>query len=161
MCELINTSMLSCFTRDRLYLYHSGFVTEGAVVLREKLWSKTSKLYQLRGKADVQYSGKAQRAPIQEKKNIIVQCYSIFTSSTLYFLTNIPIINERVSIYSLVSAKKITKGQPDTVKCAKSLKSQGVISEDVVFDVWWDVLTEMWRTLRRWNNRCKWKQWAL
>ena len=28
--------------------------------------------------------------------------------------------------------KKITEGQLDAVKCAKSLKSQGVISEDVV-----------------------------
>ena len=28
--------------------------------------------------------------------------------------------------------KKITEGQPDAVKCVKSLKSQRVISEDVV-----------------------------
>ena len=30
--------------------------------------AKLSKLYQIRGRADVYYSGRAQRAPIQEKK---------------------------------------------------------------------------------------------
>ena len=44
---------------------------------------KKKKQHQIRGRADVQYSGGAQRAQIQEKKNIIVQCYSIFDSSTL------------------------------------------------------------------------------
>ena len=33
---------------------------------------------------------------------------------------------------SLFLLKKITEGQLDAVKCVKSLKSQGVISEDVV-----------------------------
>ena len=33
---------------------------------------------------------------------------------------------------SLSLLKKITKGQLDAVKCPKSLKSQGVISEDIV-----------------------------
>ena len=37
----------------------------------------------IRGRADVQYSRRAQTAQVQEKKNIIVKCYSIFTSSTL------------------------------------------------------------------------------
>ena len=64
--------------------------------------------------------------------NILVQCYSIFTSSTLYFFTNILIINERVSISILISNEKITEGQVYAVKCAKSLKSQGLIPEDVV-----------------------------
>ena len=41
------------------------------------------KLYQIRGITDVQYSRRAQRAQIQEKKNTIVQCYSMFKSSTL------------------------------------------------------------------------------
>ena len=45
--------------------------------------STEKKKHQIRGRADVQYSGGAQRAQIQEKKNIIVQCYSIFNSSTL------------------------------------------------------------------------------
>ena len=40
----IKTSMLRCFTRFQLNLYHSGFVTEGTVVLREKLWCKTSQI---------------------------------------------------------------------------------------------------------------------
>ena len=33
---------------------------------------------------------------------------------------------------SLSLLKNITEGQVDAVKCAKSLKSQGVISEDIV-----------------------------
>ena len=37
----------------------------------------------IRGRADVQYSRRAQTAQIQEKKNIIVKCYSMFTSSML------------------------------------------------------------------------------
>ena len=53
--------------------------------LFEEYDAKLPKLYQIRGRADVQYSRRAQRARIQEKKNIIVQCYSIFTSSTLQF----------------------------------------------------------------------------
>ena len=98
---------------------------KGLSLYEKKYDAKLPKLYQIRGRADVQYSGRAQ---IQEKKNILVQCYSIFTSSTLYFLKNIPIINKRVSISFLVSTEK----KSDVVKCAKSLKSQGVISEDVV-----------------------------
>ena len=74
--------------------------------LTRKNDAKLPKLYQIRGRADVKYSGGVQRAQIQEKKNILVQCYSISTSSTLYFLTNIPIINERVSISFIVSTEK-------------------------------------------------------
>ena len=48
----------------------------------------------------------------KKKKNTLVQCYSIFTSLSLL--------------------KKINARQLDAVKCAKSLKSQGVISKDVV-----------------------------
>ena len=73
---------------------------------KKKYDAKLSKLYQIRGGTDVQYFGRAQAAQIQEKKNILVQCYSIFTSSTLYFLTKIPIINERISIFILVSTEK-------------------------------------------------------
>ena len=40
------------------------------------------------------------------KRTFLSKCYSIFFSFTLYFLTNIPIINERVSISLLVSTKK-------------------------------------------------------
>ena len=35
--RLIETSMLSCFTRVDLYLYHSGFIKEVTVVLRENI----------------------------------------------------------------------------------------------------------------------------
>ena len=93
---------------------------------------KLPKLYQIRGREDVQSSGRAQRAQIQEKKNLLVKCYLIFTSSTLYLLTNIPIINAKVSISILVSTEKMTEGQLDAVNGTKSLKFQEVISEDVV-----------------------------
>ena len=39
---------------------------------------------------------------------------------------------QKVSISILVSIEKITEGQLDAVKCAKSLKFHKVISEDVV-----------------------------
>ena len=68
----------------------------------------------------------------KKKENLLVKCDLIFTSSTLYLLTNIPIINAKVSISILVSIEKITEGQLDAVKCAKSLKFHKVISEDVV-----------------------------
>ena len=100
---------------------------KGLSSYEKKYDAKLPKLYQIRGKADVHYSRRAQRAQIQEKKNILIHCYSIFPSSTLYFLTSIPIINKRVSIFFLVSTKKITERQLDAVK-----KSQGVISKDVV-----------------------------
>ena len=100
---------------------------KGLSSYEKKYDAKFSKLYQIRGRGNVQYSGRAQRAQIQEKKNILVQC-----SFTLYFLTNIPTIYERVSISLMSLLRKITEGQLDAVKCAKSLKSQGVISEDVV-----------------------------
>ena len=35
-----------------------------------------------------------------------MQCYSIFTSTTLYFFTNTPITNEKVSISIFVSTEK-------------------------------------------------------
>ena len=50
---------------------------------KKKYDAKNSKLYQIRGRADVQYSRRAQKAQTQEKTNIIIQFYSIFTSSTL------------------------------------------------------------------------------
>ena len=94
----------------------------------EKKYDATlPKLYQIRGRTDVQYSGRAQRAQIQEKKNTLVQCYSIFTSSTLYRLSM-----KEFPFPSLCLLKKITEGQLDAVKCVKSLKLQGMISEVVV-----------------------------
>ena len=61
---------------------------------------------------------------IQEKKEIIVQCYN---SLQTYLL-----LMKEFTFPSLSLMKKITEGQLDAVKCPKSLKSQGVISEDVV-----------------------------
>ena len=103
-----------CVSRQRppCYIVLQGFSftfttmvlsRQGLSSYEKNYGAKTPKLYQIRGGKDFQYS---RRAQIQEKKNILVQCYSIFTSSTLYFLTNIPIINERVSISILVSTEK-------------------------------------------------------
>ena len=77
----------------------------------KKYDAKISKLYQIRGRADFQYSGRAQRAQIQEKKNILIKEFPFPSLSLL---------------------KNITEGQLDAVKCAKSLKSQRVISKDEV-----------------------------
>ena len=100
---------------------------KGLSSYEKKYDAKLPKLYQIRGRADVQYSGRAQRAQIQEKKNTLVQCYSIFTSSTLYRLSM-----KEFPFPSLSLLKKITEGQLDAVKCVKSLKLQGMISEVVV-----------------------------
>ena len=103
---------------------------KGLSSYEKKYDAKFSKLYQIRGRGNVQYSGRAQRAQIQEKKNILVQCYSIllrYTSLQTYRL-----LMKEFPFTSLSLLKKITEGQLDAVKCAKSLKSQGVISEDVV-----------------------------
>ena len=68
----------------------------------------------------------------KKRKNILVQCYSIFTSSTLYFLRNYRLLMKEFPFPALSLLKKITERQLDAVKFAKSLKPQGVISEDVV-----------------------------
>ena len=58
-------------SRKRLSLYE------------KKYDAKLPKLCHIRGRTDVQYSARTQVAQIQEKNNILVQCYSIFTSSAL------------------------------------------------------------------------------
>ena len=119
--------MLSCFTRVHLYLSVVSS-RKGLSSYEKKYDAKLPKLYQIRVRADAQYSRSIQRAQIQEKKNTLVQCYSIFTSSTLYFFTNIPTINEILFTSILVSTEK------------KSLRENlmlwnvppGVISQNVV-----------------------------
>ena len=108
VCESIETSkvVLQWFSFTFTKVVWSR---KGLSPYEKKYDAKLPKLYQIRGRADIQYSGRAQRAQIQEKKNIIVQCYLIFTSSTLQFFTNMSIINERVSISILISAKKISQ----------------------------------------------------
>ena len=98
---------------------------------------------------------KVQRAQIHENKNILVQCYSIFTSSTLYFFTNIPIINERVSISILVSTEKNHWGTTWCYEVCQIFKIARGDFRRCSIDVWRDLLTEMWRILWRWNNRYK------
>ena len=61
---------------------------------------------------------------IQEKKEIIVQCYN---SLQTYLL-----LMKEFTFPSLSLMKKITEGQLDAVKCPKSLKSQGMIPEDIL-----------------------------
>ena len=63
----------------------------------------------------------------------------IFSSSVIrysllryIFLQTFLLLMKEFPFPSLSPLKKITEGQLDAVKCVKSLKSQGVISEDVV-----------------------------
>ena len=79
-CRLTKKIMMQNFPN---YIRLEGEQTKGLSSYKRKYDAKLPKLYQIRGRTDVQYSRRAQRARIQEKKNIIVQCYSIFTSSTL------------------------------------------------------------------------------
>ena len=161
--------LCASWSRPPCYVVLQGFAftfttvvssRKGLSSYKKKNDAKLPKLYQVRGRADVQYSGKAQRAQIQGKKNILVQCFSIFTSS-LYFLTNIPIINGRVSISFLVPTKKDHCGTTWCCELCQIFKITRGNFRRCSIDVWLDVLTEMWRILWRWNNRCKWKQWAL
>ena len=92
----------------------------------------------------------------KKKKNILAQCYLIFTSSTLCFLTNIPIINERVSIFFFVSFEK---NHWRTIWCCEMCQMFKITRGNFrrwSTDVWWDIRTEMWRILWWWNKRCKW-----
>ena len=113
--------------------------------------AKLHKLYQIRWRTEFNILEELKHFKFKKK---IVQCYSIFTSSTLYFFTNILIINERVSISILNSAEKIHWG---TTWCCQMSQIFKIASGDFrSIDVWWDVFTEMWRILWRWNNQCKW-----
>ena len=65
-----------------------------------------SKLYQIKGEQMFNIPEKLKELKFKKKKkNILIQFYLIFTSSTIYLITNMPIINERVSISVLVSAE--------------------------------------------------------
>ena len=109
VCESLKTSKQSCFARVYLYLYCSGFVTERTFVFTKESMIQNFRMNYIKLERDVQHCRRAQRAQIHVKRNNLVQCYSIFISSTLYFLINIPIINERVSISIFVSTEKITE----------------------------------------------------
>ena len=102
-CVQVNQVVLQGFT----FTFTITVLSQKGLSSYEKKYdAKLPKLYEIRGRAGVQYSRRVQRAQIQENKNILLQCYSIFTSSTLSFLTNIPIINENVSISILVPTEK-------------------------------------------------------
>ena len=94
---------------------------KGLSSYEKKYDAKLPKLYETERKQTFNILEELKKLKFKKKKNILVQCDSIFTSSTLYFLTNITIINERVSISILVSPEK-----------NHFLKSQRLISEDVV-----------------------------
>ena len=87
------------------------------------------KLYQIRGRTDVQYS---RRAQIQGKRTLLSNVIRYSCLLRYNFLQTLIVKERVVSISILISAEKITEGQLDAAKCPKSLKSQGVISEDIV-----------------------------
>ena len=78
---------------------------KGLSSYEKKYDAKLAKLYQIRGRADVQYSRRAQRAQIQE---------------TRIFLPNVIRYSLLFPSPPLSLLKKITRGQRDVVKCAKS-----------------------------------------
>ena len=59
--------------------HHGGYCR-----LRKRYDAKLPTLYQIRGRTDVQYSRRAQRAQIQEKKNIILSDIHFFYFTILY-----------------------------------------------------------------------------
>ena len=114
--------MLSCFTRVHLYLYQGGFVTEGTVVLREKYDAKLPKLYQIRGEQTFSILEELEELKFKKKR--------IFSSSVIRYslllrytsLQTYRLLMKEFPFPSLSLLKKITEGQLDAVKCAKSLK---------------------------------------
>ena len=125
--------MLSCFTRVHFYLYQSGFVTEGTVVLREKSMMQNFPNY-------IKLEGEQTFNILEELKELKFKKKRIFSSNVIRYslllrytsLQTYRLLMKEFPFPSLSLLKKITEGQLDAVKCAKSLKSQGVISEDVV-----------------------------
>ena len=77
---------------------------------------------------------------LEERKELRFKKKRIFSSSVIPYslllrytsLQTYRLLMKEFSFPSLSLLKKTTEGQLDAVKCAKSLKSQGVISEDVV-----------------------------
>ena len=68
MCESIETSMLSFFTRIHFYLYAVVSSRNVLSFYEKKYDGKLPKLYQIRGRINDQYSSRAHRALIQEKR---------------------------------------------------------------------------------------------
>ena len=103
------TSMLSCVTRVQLYLYPIGFVTEerGCRLKRGSMMQNVSNYIKLEGEQTFNILHELKELKFKKKKRIFssnVIGYSLLQK--LYFLTNIPIINERVSISILASTEK-------------------------------------------------------
>ena len=106
-CMLVDRDLHDVLQGFTTFTFTTVVSSRKRLSLYEKKYdAKLPKLCQIRGRTDVQYSARTQVAQIQEKNNTLVQCYSIFTSSALYFLKNIPIINKRVCISFLVSTEK-------------------------------------------------------
>ena len=59
----------------------------------------------MRRRIDVQYSERVQRAQIQEKKNVLVQCYSIFTSLRYTSIQTYILLLKEFSISIFVSSE--------------------------------------------------------
>ena len=155
--------MLSSFRRVHLYLYHSGFVMDGTAVLRENVWCKTSQILSIRGRIDIQYSRSELKELTFKKKRIFLPSDIRYLRLLRYnFLQTCRLcINKGVPTSILVSTEK-----NHWVKtwCCEKCQIFEIASGDFQrysIYVWWDVLTERWIILWRWNNRFKWKQWAL
>ena len=132
MWELIKTFILSYFTRFTFTFTTAVLSRKGLSSYKKTYDAKLPKLYQIRGRADVQYSGRAQRPLIQEKRmfSSSVIWYSLllrYTSLQTYWL-----LMKEFPYPFLSLLTKITKGQLGVVKYAKSWKLQGMISKDVV-----------------------------
>ena len=77
---------------------------------------------------------------LEELKELKFKKKRIFSSNVIRYslllrytsLQTYRLLMKEFPFPSLSLLKKITEGQLDAVKCAKSLKSQGVISEDLV-----------------------------
>ena len=133
---------VNCFTRVYLYLYHSGFVTKRTVILREKGWCKTSILFNI----------------LEELKELKFKEKNIFSSNIIRY----SLLLRYTSLQThQLSMKEFSFPSSWCCEMCQIFKIARGDFERCSIDVWWNVLTEMWRILWWLNNQCKWKNWVL
>ena len=97
---------------------------KGLSSYEKKYNTKLPNLYQIRGRRKISKRFKKKRTSFNIIRYSLLLRYSSLQTYRLLI--------KEFPFPSLYLLKKITEGQLDAVKCTKYLKSQGVISEDIV-----------------------------
>ena len=125
--------MLSCFTRVHLYLYHSGFITEGTVIFQKKSMMQNFLNYiRLEGEQTFSILEELRQLKFKKKRTLLSNAIRYSLLLRYNYLQTYQLLMKDFPFPSLSPLKKSTEGKLDAVKCPKSLKSKVVISEDIV-----------------------------